>query len=111
MWAAQWPDDPRLLAARDRFSRILLHYCQWPNAFFIPFDDIYPMMEAGEFESIDLVEFLMVLEDVFDLKISNEQASKVLFFEDFGKSTYGQFLESIIAIREPGAELIGAGYK
>ena len=111
LWAAQWPDSPRLMAAHERFSRILLHYCRWPNAFFIPDDDSNIMIDAGEFESLDLITVIMTIEEVFDIRIDDDHAQKFPISYMDGKYTYGQLLEAIIALREPGVELTGAGCK
>ena len=110
LWRDHWPDDSRVLAAHDRFSRILTFYCGWPNAFFVPFDPIYVMIDAGKFESLDLVEFIMTLEEVFDIKISDDDAQKIPF-SYYGETTYGQFLEALISVCEPEYKLIGVGYK
>lgn len=110
LWAAKWPDDSRLLAARDRFSRILTCYCHWPNAFFLPDDHIYVLLDAGDFESLDLVELIITLEEMFDIKTDDEMARKMPISYR-GGSTYGQLLKSIVEICGADKDIAGIEYK
>lgn len=110
LWQAHWPDDSKLLAARDRFNRILLYYCQWPNAFFIPDDDIYILLDAGNFESLDLVEVIMTLEEMFEIRIDDEMAQNGPLIYREG-STYEQMLRWLIDIFEPDKDIAGVNHK
>ena len=92
LWAATWLDDTALLMMHDRFSHILLCLCRWPNAFFIPDDNAGVMIETGYFDSIDLLDFIMTLEEIFDIKIDDELVQEM---PPLGKSSYGVVLKWI----------------
>lgn len=96
LWAAKWVDDTELLVLHGRFSHILLGRCRWPNSFFIPEDNAQVMIETGDFDSIDLVEFIMTLEALFNIKIDDESAQKM----SLEKASYKELLEWIMNICE-----------
>lgn len=110
LWQSKWPDEPDLLAARDRFGRLLIFFCGWPNAFFIPEDDITMMIDAGDFESLDLVDFIMTLEDTFGLMVEDDHASKMPLSYQEGK-TYEQQLRWVIGISGFSQAIAGTDYQ
>jgi|GEM_PF-2592010 hypothetical protein len=110
LWRSLWPDEPDLLAARDRFGRLLICFCRWPNAFFIPEDDINGMIDAGDFESLDLLDFIMTLEEVFNLGIDDDQAHKMPLSYRAG-STYEQQLRWLIEISDFSRAITGTDYE
>jgi len=97
-----------LLAIHNRIGRIIwVFYCQWPNAFFLPEDDIYTMLDSGHFESLDQVEFIMTLEEMFDVKIDDDQAQKI-FPQGQDPSTYRRLLTGLLDVYDPDQGPVGA---
>lgn len=81
------------------------------ECFFIPEDDIYTMLDSGYFESLDQVEFIMTLEEMFDVRIDDELANKI-FPSPYGKdpTTYRRLLTAMLDIFGPDKDLSGAGH-
>lgn len=66
-WRRLWPDDPLLLQARDRLSRLLRFHCEWPNELFIPRDNANAATINWEKDDFDAAEMVMEIEDAFDV--------------------------------------------
>ena len=107
LWADKWADDTELMVLHGRFSRILLCHCRWPNAFFIPEDNALVMVETGYFDSIDLVEFVITLEEVFDIKIDDESAQMM----SLEKASYRELLQWIKKLCESDTNLTDLNYE
>lgn len=113
LWAEQWSDDPALLVIHNRIGPIIwVFYCKWPNAFFIPGDDVYTMLDSGYFESLDQVEFIMTLEEKFDVRIDDELANKI-FPSPYGEgaTTYRRLLVGMLEVFNPDQYQAGSGFK
>lgn len=46
-WRDLWPDDPLIIAVRDRLSRLLRLYYNWPSEAFIPEDQMKAVTGTG----------------------------------------------------------------
>ncbi|UQZ91393.1 hypothetical protein C4J81_19025 (plasmid) [Deltaproteobacteria bacterium Smac51] len=105
-WAAQWPDNPRLIQARDRMGPLLMVYnCGgWPNVFFVPGDSVIALLCEGA-DSIDLVEFILAMEEIFGVDLPDELALKSV------RLNYGEFLKSWLELAAPEADLEGAAHQ
>lgn len=91
-WAGQWPDEPRVIEARDRMNRLLRYYGEWPSNAFLPDDDLGILLQPrknGEY--LDPIELVMSIEELFDVKISDE----ALYGAQKGGETYLAFLRRV----------------
>lgn len=75
-WREAWPDDPELIEARDRLSRLIRFYCGFLSEAFLPDDRIYAFCAVGEEygQSGDLIDFMADLQLLFDVNITAEEA-------------------------------------
>lgn len=107
LWAAQWPDEPRLLEARDRASRLIKLYSKryWPNVFFLPGDSMEVLI-WGEADSLDTIEVFMEFEEVFGIQFEDEAGLK-FFHTD---SSYLDFLKALLKMTDPSKDLKGLNY-
>lgn len=92
-WRRRWPDDPPLLDARDRVSRLLRFHCDWPNELFVPDDALGVISSNWTDDGFDPAEMVMELEDAFGIEIRED---------DFGKNTtYGEALRHLLLEGKP----------
>lgn len=103
VWAEQWPDDPKLLAIRDRLSRYLRYSCGWPSVFFVPGDALNVLIDQAD-DDLDLVELVMDIENMFDIKFTSEGLMEI------SRSSYQCFLEGLLRLTKPEGDLLGHNY-
>ena len=100
LWAEFWPNEPGLLAVRDRLSRIIRGYGSWPNDRFLP-DDYFDLLIWPDTDSLDLVEITMEFEETFKINVPDKNI--IQFFQP--KSSYREFLEKLLAMTSQAVEL------
>lgn len=90
-----WSDDWRILAARDRASRLLRYHCGWPNESFLPSDAFNAIAVHLEYEPLDLAALVLDLEELFGFEIPSDEKWGVEY-------TYLDFL--LVALAEGRAD-------
>lgn len=108
LWAAQWPDEPKLLGARDRVGRLLMLCSKkyWPNYFFLPGDSMEVLIWK-EADSLDLVEIVMEIEERLNIKIDDATIPHLFS----SQLNYLGFLNKLLQMSDPDKDLADHDYK
>ncbi len=75
-WRDQWPDDPCLTEIRDHLSPLLRRQYGFKTDAFLPDDGMMAIMAMGD-EAVDPVETIMLVEEFFDIKITDEMMREI----------------------------------
>lgn len=80
-WTRAWPDDERVLWARDRLSRAIRYHCAWPNELFLPGDSFDDIRRNWDKDGFDEAEIVMEIEDLFDIEYPEDSWSGCTYLE------------------------------
>lgn len=95
-WREAWPDVPRIVGVRDLLTRMLRREYHFQSDSFLPDDAMNAILVTADFDEWhDMPEFIMMVEETFDVKIDDECAQKIAGL------TYLEFIELLLPQMSP----------
>lgn len=99
-WRELWPDEPRIIEARDRLTRIIRLAGRLKSEALRPDDEMMAFLALTNWDEFhDYINLVMMIEMAFSVKITDEYVNQM------GGLTYLEFIRSLLDQIPPDYEL------